>query len=211
MTEQELVMFMSLCKYQKLNPFLREAYLIKYGNEKATLVTGKETFTKRAAASPLCSGWEAGIIVKTKEGKIEQRVGTFFAADDETLLGGWATVHRKDWQVPMHQTVSLAEYRRLKSDGTPMAEWKNKPATMIRKVALVQALRDAMPEEFEGMYSPEEMPVDCSSLSEAEVKIDHDIETEANADIIDVDPEQGEQASLEIPEEPKKKNGKPKF
>jgi phage recombination protein Bet len=209
-TDQEIVMFMSLCRYQKLNPFLREAYLIKYGTEKATLVTGKETFTKRAAASALCSGWEAGVIVKTHDGKIEKRTGTFVIPEAETLLGGWAKVYRKDWNVPMEQTVSLKEYCRTKTDGSPMASWKEKPATMIRKVALVQALRDAMPEVFEGMYSPEEMAVDVGSLSEAEVKIDNEIETEANADVIDVDPEEeGEQASLDIPEEPKK--SKPKF
>ena len=28
-TDQEVMMFLSLCKFQKLNPFLREAYLIK--------------------------------------------------------------------------------------------------------------------------------------------------------------------------------------
>ena len=41
-TDQEVAMFIGLCKYQHLNPFLREAYLIKYGNQPATIVTGKE-------------------------------------------------------------------------------------------------------------------------------------------------------------------------
>ena len=63
------------------------------------------------------------------------------------------------------------------------------------------------------------MAVDCTSLSEAEVKIEHDIETDANADIIDIDPD--EQASLDIPDaeieayiaerEEVEKKGKPKF
>ena len=47
-TDQEVTMFLKLCQYQKLNPFLREVYLIKYGNQPATMVTGKETFLKRA-------------------------------------------------------------------------------------------------------------------------------------------------------------------
>ena len=29
-SDGEVMMFMSLCKYQHLNPFLKEAYLIKY-------------------------------------------------------------------------------------------------------------------------------------------------------------------------------------
>ena len=34
------------------------------------------------------------------------------------------------------------------------------PATMIRKVALVQALREAFPSELSGMYDQSEMGVD---------------------------------------------------
>ena len=39
---QEIVMFINLCKYAGLNPWLKEAYCIKYGNEPATMVVGKE-------------------------------------------------------------------------------------------------------------------------------------------------------------------------
>ena len=46
-SDQEVMMFMSLCRYQHLNPFLKEAYLIKFGNnDPATIVTGKDVFTK---------------------------------------------------------------------------------------------------------------------------------------------------------------------
>ena len=39
-TDQEIMMFLGLCKYQHLNPFLREAYLIKYGDRSpATMVS----------------------------------------------------------------------------------------------------------------------------------------------------------------------------
>jgi phage recombination protein Bet len=205
---QEVMMFLQLCRFSKLNPFLREAYLIKYGAGPATIVTGKEVFTKRAASAKNCAGWEAGVIVQNSA-TVEYRNGTFLVPGDK-LIGGWAKVFRKDWSVPASATVGMDEYMRCTADGKPMASWKTMPATMIRKVALVHALREAFPEEFEGMYSPEEMAVDVGSLSEAEVKIDNEIETEANADVIDVDPEEeGEQASLDIPEEPKK--SKPKF
>lgn len=43
-TDQEVVMFINLCKYNGLNPWLREAYCIKYGSSPATMVVGKETF-----------------------------------------------------------------------------------------------------------------------------------------------------------------------
>lgn len=168
-TDQEVMMFIALCKYQKLNPFLREAYLIKYSDEPATIVTGKETFTKRAAKNELCAGWQAGVIVIDKDGKTQQRNGTL-VLPGENLVGGWARIIRKDWKEPLEITVSLNEYIRCRRDGQPTRNWKEMPATMIRKVALVQALREAFPEDFQGMYSPEEMPIDDSQLPEKPVE-----------------------------------------
>ena len=64
-TDQEVVMFINLCKYNSLNPWLREAYCIKYGSSPATMVVGKETFQKRADADPNYNGAPAGVIVET--------------------------------------------------------------------------------------------------------------------------------------------------
>ncbi|MDO6353557.1 phage recombination protein Bet [Caloramator sp. CAR-1] len=181
-TDQEIMMFIKLCEYQKLNPFLREAYLIKFGNEPATLVTGKETFTKRAAKSKLCNGYEAGVVVQKKDGSIEYRKGTL-VAPNETLIGGWAKVYRKDWNTPLETSVSLSEYERRTKDGKLMSNWAKMPATMIRKVALVQALREALPEEFQGLYSPEEMPVDDSKLPQKPVEINAEYEVKDEPEV----------------------------
>lgn len=161
-TDQEAYMFLQLCKAQGLNPFLREAYLIKYGDEAATIITGKDTFTKRADRLPQYDGFKAGIIVWSNN-QISHREGSF-VVDGEKLLGGWAEVFRKDRSQSFRNEVSLKEYERRKKDGSLMSNWKSMPATMIRKVALVQSLREAFPDEFGGMYSPEEMPVDVSAL-----------------------------------------------
>ena len=163
-TDQEVMMFLSLCKFQKLNPFLREAYLIKYGNQPATIVTGKEALAKRAMRNPNYAGYEAGVVVSFPEnGQIENRVGTI-VLEGEDLVGGWAKVYVKGWEQPLTVTVSFEEYCQ-KKDGKPVSNWATKPATMIRKVALVQALREAFPEDLSGMYAAEEvgasdLPVD---------------------------------------------------
>lgn len=154
-TDQEVMMFMALCKYQHLNPFLREVYLIKYGNSPATIVTGKDTFTKRANKNPNYLGKQAGIIVINEEGEVINREGTFCLQNEE-IVGGWAKIFIKDRE-PEYNTVSFNEYVGRKSDGTINNQWATKPATMIRKVAIVQALRECFPEDFGGMYSPEEM------------------------------------------------------
>ena len=177
-TDQEVMMFIQMCKYQNLNPFLREAYLIKFGNSPATMVTGKDTFVKRAAKSKLCTGYEAGVIVQKEDGTVEYRKGAL-VLPKETLVGGWARVYRKDWQVPLENTVSLEEYQRYNSKGELMSNWSKMPATMIRKVALVQALREAIPEEFGGLYSPEEMPIDDSTLDSTPVNVEASIENKS--------------------------------
>lgn len=156
-TDQEVMMFLSLCKFQKLNPFLKEAYLIKYGSQPATIVTGKEAFMKRAMRNPHYAGYEAGIVVCYDEsGILEERVGTIVLGG-ETLVGGWAKVYVKGWEHPLMMTVSFDEYC-LKKDGKPASNWAVKPATMIRKVALVQALREAFPEDLGGLYTADETP-----------------------------------------------------
>jgi len=40
-SDQEVMMFLKLCQYQRLNPFLNEAYLVKFGNEPAQIIVGK--------------------------------------------------------------------------------------------------------------------------------------------------------------------------
>lgn len=165
-SDQEVVMFMELCKAQKLNPFLREAYLVKYGNKPAQIVTGKETFTKRAERHEAFDGFEAGVTVATADGLI-RREGSMVGGQTERLVGGWARVYRKDRAHAFFEEVALSEY------STGQSTWNKMPGTMIRKVAIVHAFREAFPETFSGLYSPEEMNnVESDSLPEAPVEPD---------------------------------------
>jgi len=156
-TDQEAYVFLELCKARGLNPFTNEVYLIKY-NEKDTAqaVVGKETFTRKAEQNPYFAGFEAGIIVRNEAGEMERRPGTFYI-DGETLLGGWARVHRNDKEYPFTDEVALKEYVQVTRDGTPNKFWRTKPGTMIRKVAMCHALREAFPSEFGGLYDQSEL------------------------------------------------------
>lgn len=170
-TDQECLMFIAMCKYRDLNPWLREAYLIKYGSYPASMVVGKEVFTKRAAKLKDCAGWEAGVILQDAKGEICKRPGTCVLPGD-LLIGGWAKIHRHNWKVALEHEVSMNEYAKRKKDGTLQDNWKNMPATMIRKVALVQALRDAFPEDLSGMYDSAEMQVDSSHLKDEPIELE---------------------------------------
>ena len=159
-TDEEVVMFLSLCRYQHLNPFTREVYLIKYGDRQAaTMVVGKDVHLKRAKRHPEFRGLEAGIIIRGTDGGCYDRNGTFYDPESgEKLVGGWAKVHVDGWAVPLYASVNLTEYIGRKSNGEINGQWSSKPATMIRKVAIVQALREAFPEDTAGMYVQEEIP-----------------------------------------------------
>lgn len=162
-TDQEVVMFLSMCKYQRLNPFLKEAYLIKYGTSPATMVVGKDTFLKRARRHPDFRGLQAGIIVKPIHSDFNgfiEREGANYDKTEEVIVGGWAKVFLKDYSQPFYTSVSMDEYIGKKSNGEVNNQWATKPATMIRKVALAQALREAFPEETLGLYEPEELGVE---------------------------------------------------
>lgn len=159
-TMQEFKLFTELCKVRKLNPFLREAYLIKYkSGTPASIVVGKDAIVKRAVLNPNFNGMESGIIVTNDKGEVIERPGTF-KLPSELLVGAWAKVYRKDWQFPIYSSVSLEETIQKKSDGSVNSNWSKQPATMIEKVAKVRALREAFVEDLSGMYEAEEMNVE---------------------------------------------------
>lgn len=163
-TLQEFKLFTELCKVRKLNPFLREAYLIKYKEgTPAQLVVGKDAILKRAVLNPNYDGMESGIIIKKDDGKVEERQGTF-KLEDEQLVGGWARVYRKDWSHPTYSSVSFNEVAQKTGQGQLNSNWANKGATMVEKVAKVRALRETFVEDLSGMYEAEEveqeLPVD---------------------------------------------------
>lgn len=170
-SDQEVIMFVELCKAQNLNPFVRDAYLIKMGdNYPAQIVVGKDVFIKRASANPNFNGMKAGIVVLDKDGQIQEREGAL-KLPGEQLVGGWCEVYLKDKDYPTKSLVSFEEYaQKNKKTGQLNSMWSSKGATMIRKVAQSQALREAFPNELRGLYQQEEMGVD-TKLPQKEVRV----------------------------------------
>lgn len=154
-TDKEIKLFIELARAQRLNPFIKEIFITKYGDYPATFIVGKDVFTKRAQANPLFRGMQAGIIVQRGNG-VDQREGSA-TFSDEMLLGGWCKVYVQGYDVPIYDSVSFNEYAARKADGSLNAMWASKPATMIRKVAIVHALREAFPSDFQGLYDQSEM------------------------------------------------------
>lgn len=160
-TIAECRIFLEMCKQYHLNPFTKEAYLIHYDNKNgdtaSTIVLGKTCYMKMAEAHPQYDGFEAGVIVFIPEvGEIIHREGSIVYKGEE-LVGGWAKTYRKDRSRPFYEEVNFSEYDTKKS------LWVTKPATMIRKVALVHTLREAFPATFGGLIDESEVPVEAEA------------------------------------------------
>ena len=155
-TDQEVVMFINLCKYQHLNPFLNEAYIVKFGSRPAQLITSKEAFMKRAEANEHFRGSKAGVIV-VRNNEIIYSQGAF-ALPSDTIVGGWAEVKRDDREEPIHIEISFDEFNKKQ------ATWKDMPANMIRKTALVNALREAFPDSLGSLYTEDDKSETASAV-----------------------------------------------
>lgn len=164
-SDQDLMQFISICKFNQLNPFLNEAYLVAFKSSTGTvqpqMIVSKEAFAKRAEANEHYQGLRAGIIVQDKEtGEIKDVEGTFYMPIKETLVGGWAQVYRDDRKFPYVSRVALSEYDKKQS------LWKDKQSTMISKVAKVQALREAFPSQLGAMYTQEEQTIQDTTFED---------------------------------------------
>lgn len=144
-TDKELELALQICKLNNLNPFKREAHIVKYKEgEPIQILTGYETYLKRAERS----GNYGGFKVWT-EGQ-----GNDMVAKIE--------VYRKDWKNPLCHEVEYTEYVQTKWDKysrkrIPNRFWATKPKTMLKKVVISQGLRYAFPDELAGIpYTLEE-------------------------------------------------------
>lgn len=155
-TDEEAIHFIKLCLYQNLNPFIREAYLIKYGTYPATQVVGYEVFVKRARRNEKCKGFNSWICNDAWKAGNK-------SAFAKVIIDGYVE--------PIQVEVDYDEYVGMK-EGAPNKMWANKPKTMLKKVALAQALRLAFPEDLGGMYTVEEINTIHEEPTKNEIDVD---------------------------------------
>lgn len=153
-SDEDAAMIVARCQARGLNPLGGDAYVVVRGGH-AQLQVSKDYYLRTASAQESYDGLDAGVVVAKADGTLERRRGCLVSANPkvEKLVGGWCEVYDTKRRHPSYAEVSLEEYDQRQS------LWKTKPATMIRKVAVVQALREAYPDAFTGVYDEAEMPV----------------------------------------------------
>ncbi|WP_416458451.1 phage recombination protein Bet [Streptococcus thermophilus] len=149
-SSQELQTLLAIVKNRNLNPFTKEVYFIKYGNNPAQIVVSKDAFMKRAEQNPNYDGFESGVIYEDEKGELKTKKGVILPRKAK-LVGGWCEVYRKDRSRPVYREVELSAYNTNKN------WWQKAPGQMIEKVAIVAAIRDAFSENVGGLYTADEM------------------------------------------------------
>jgi len=159
LTAVEFSMFVQMGKATGLNPFLREIWAVKFGNNPAQIFVGRDGYRKSAQSYPKYDYHYAEAVYSNDYFKSQDGVyhHEFNLKDRGELVGAFCNVKRKDSTRPISVFVEFKEYDLKQSI------WKTKPATMIKKVAESQALRMAFQEKFAGTY--EENELDNEELS----------------------------------------------
>jgi phage recombination protein Bet len=153
LTPTEEKQFIEISQAFGLNPFKREIYASKYGNS-FSIIVGFETYIKRAERSGRLSGWN----VKT-EGEIN------YSDVAKSRIRAIITIFRKDWSQPFVHEVYFEEYAQKTKDGYLNKFWREKPITMIKKVAMAQGFRLCFSDELGGLpYTSEEIGVFTESF-----------------------------------------------
>jgi len=157
-SDDELKLFLHLAARYDLDPFTRQIWFIKYGDD-AHIFTGRDGFLHIAHRSGAFNGMQTQLreepigfeirYYNRKEKKVEvlKRPSQFVAV---------CTVYRKDMTEPFVCEVWESEY------STGQGLWPTKRRVMIQKVAEASTLRRAF--DISGLYLPEE-------VSENEVEV----------------------------------------
>ena len=158
LTPVEFNYFFSVCKTYELNPFLKDIYAIKFGNQPATFIIDYKVMQQAADNNPMFDGLKVGVLYLDANGQPKEREGAYILPG-EVLIGGWCDVFRKD-RTHTNRTYALYDENvKTTKDGKPNTNWATKPVFMCVKVAKAQALREAFPNMFSNnTYTTDEIP-----------------------------------------------------
>jgi phage recombination protein Bet len=192
-TEKEVVQFLNMCKYLRLNPFLKEIYLIKYKDSPATFVISYQTLLKRAEENKNFDGYETEV-----KGEVPNMSAT-------------AIVYRKDRSYPVKITVNYSEAVKTVMDRQtkelrPTTMWMNMPEWMLRKVALARALKEAFPNAVGNIEVSVSEIVDIDTMDKTVIEQRKNYKGDVNMDLYGIPSETKDEAKAPgeaKPEEPK--------
>lgn len=155
-SDAEFRLFVEVSKYQKLDIFKKQIYLMKFwdtdkGGWGFQPVTGIDGYRTKAEDTGLYGG----------------QLGPFWCGEDGVWKDVWTSnrppaaakvgIIRTDWQEPCWAVARYASYVQTKKDGTPTKMWDKMPDNQLAKCAESLGLRKAFPQQVSGLYTDIEM------------------------------------------------------
>jgi len=157
-SDDELKLFLHLASRYDLDPFTRQIWFLKYGDD-AHIFTGRDGFLHIAHRSGAFNGMQTSLREEPVPFEIKfynKREKRWEALKKPSQFVAVCTVFRKDMEQPFKCEVWESEY------STGQGLWPTKRRVMIQKVAEASTLRRAF--DISGLYLPEE-------VSENEVEV----------------------------------------
>ena len=156
-TAVEMQYCMKVAEKFNLNPILKQIYFVSRRSkaengawiEKIEPLVGRDSFLTLAHRSGKFAGIETECSISPKAKLVN---GAWEQVNDLVAI---CKVYRSDMSKPVVVEVSYSEYVQKTSAGEITKFWKEKPETMLKKVAESQALRKAF--DITGLYAEEEL------------------------------------------------------
>lgn len=166
-TDDELMLFLNICRGAQLNPFLHQAHFVPFWDSKAdeerrAVIVGIDGFRAIAESTGAYAGNDDPIFEGEEDVEVEVWEGK---GSGRKVTGKRKVVVPKKATVSVYKIVAgeryaftatarWSEYYPGSKKGTM---WHKMPYLMLGKVAEALALRKAFPKLLSGMYAQEEM------------------------------------------------------